>query len=147
LNEKAEDPDFGRGLFLSKNLGLGLFRGNRRVTKEEMMKTAKEIVDAVIALATDHKYDIEKIEVNSDVVGDISLEGVQTYGKEGHTCRFSAWLPLLAIRELTNWCSWEIAEMTDYPEMAHDGDWSGVRDTNRESIMEIFNTHVLPKIA
>jgi len=110
------------------------------------MKTPKEIVDAVIALAPDHEYQIDKLDVNSDVVGDISLEGIQTYGNKGDTVRFSAWLPLLAIRELTNWCSWEIAEMTDYPDMAHDGDWSGVRDTDRESILAIFNAHVLPKL-
>jgi hypothetical protein len=114
---------------------------------EDDMKTPKEIVDAVIALATDHEYQIDKIEVNSDTVGDISIEGTQTYGTKGDTCRFSAWLPLLAIRELTNWCSWDIAGMTDYPEMAHSGDWSGVRDTDRDTLMEIFNTHVLPKIA
>jgi hypothetical protein len=113
---------------------------------EDDMKTPKEIVDAVIALATDHKYEIDKMEVNSDQVGDIYLEGRQTYGTEGDTVKFSAWLPLMAIRELTNWCSREIAEMTDYPEMAYEGDWSGVRDTDRETIMEIFKAHVLPKL-
>ena len=101
------------------------------------MKTAKEIVDAVVALATDHKYDIE---------GTKEWDSTISPGEKS-SCRFEAWLPLIAIRELTNWCSWEIAEMTDYPEMAHSGDWSGVRDTDRESILEIFNAHVLPKLA
>lgn len=54
-------------------------------------------------------------------------------------CAFSAWLPLGSINERLNWCSKEIARMTDYPEMVMEGDWSGVRDSEEEKIWEIFN--------
>jgi hypothetical protein len=56
-------------------------------------------------------------------------------------CRMSGWLPLFAIRELTNWCDPKIANMSDYPEMR--GDWSGIRDSEKETIWKIFEAHVL----
>lgn len=76
---------------------------------------------------------------------DVVVDG--TYKPEGHKgegYRFSAWLPLLAIRERINWCAPEVARMTDHPEMTQAGDWSGVRDTDRERILEIFEAHVRP---
>ena len=98
---------------------------------------------AVLAL-TDSEYEIEEVEQLSSIPYDIGVKG--THNAYGREIRFSAWLPLLAIRELTDWCDPEIAEMTDYPEMALDGDWSGVRDTNRDSILAIFDRFVLPRL-
>jgi hypothetical protein len=77
-----------------------------------------------------------KSEMDFDVVVRCKSDTMGTFG---------AWLPLVAIRELTVWTRREIASMTDYPEMTEEGDWSGVRDTNREAIWEIFRQHV-PKV-
>lgn len=57
-------------------------------------------------------------------------------------CAFGMWLPLGAIRSLTQWPSREIANMTDHPEMTMEGDWSGVRDTSTDKIWAIFTQHV-----
>jgi hypothetical protein len=56
-----------------------------------------------------------------------------------------AWLPLGCIREMTKWTTPAIANMTDYPTMARHGDWSGVRDSEVETIWAIFTKHVLDK--
>ena len=56
---------------------------------------------------------------------------------------FSATLLLSCIRELTQWTSPTSANMTDYPEMVREGDWSGVRDTSEEKLWEIFRRFVL----
>lgn len=58
---------------------------------------------------------------------------------------FGAWLPLWAIKELTKWWEPVIAMMTDYPGMLQgpDPDWSAVRDTNEDSLWEIFETITL----
>ena len=61
---------------------------------------------------------------------------------EGTTCSFSAWLPLVAIRELTLWTSPEVASLTDHPTMCEEGDWSGVRDSEPENIWQIGRAHV-----
>lgn len=57
----------------------------------------------------------------------------------------SGWLPLSGINWLTQWTSRYIADMTDYPDMTYNGDWSGVRDSDREKIWAIFNRFVLMK--
>lgn len=84
------------------------------------------------------------VERESNREYDIVLKG--RYGKNARYmagCAFSAWLPLLAIKELTVWPSEEIANLTDYPDMAMAGDWSGVRDTDRDRIWYIFYRFVL----
>lgn len=84
-----------------------------------------------------------KVERRSDREYDLSIEG--RFGKDypymGGVA-FSAWLPLLAIRELTNWPSTEIASCTNYPDMVMEGDWSGVRDSEPENIWFIFDRFV-----
>ena len=57
--------------------------------------------------------------------------------------KFTAWLLLSCIRELTPWTCSELACMTDYPSMAREGDWSGVRDTEEERLWEIFQKFVV----
>lgn len=86
------------------------------------------------------KATIEKIERKSARAWDVRFEGIMPGA--GFSYRFTAWLPLAAIRELT-WTSRAIADECDYPMMAIDGDWSGIRDTNEEAIWRIFEKHVL----
>ena len=62
-------------------------------------------------------------------------------------CQFSAWLVLSAIRDLLPWTSPQIANMTDYPEMAKEGDWSGVRDTDEAKLWDIFYEHIVGNLA
>lgn len=85
-----------------------------------------------------------KVERRSDREYDLHMEG--RFGKDypymGGVL-FSAWLPLMAIRELTEWTSHRIASCTDYPDMVVDGDWSGVRDSDPETIWSVFNKFVI----
>ncbi len=69
---------------------------------------------------------------------DLALEG--RYMNETN---FSAWLPLLAIRELTPWAEESIASLTDYPDMTEAGDWSGMRDSDPDTVWFIFDRFVL----
>lgn len=80
-----------------------------------------------------------KIERRSEKMFDLTVEGFDP--EMG--CKFSAWLPLACIRYLTMWTSHKIAMHTDYPEMAIEGDWSGVRDSSTDSIWFIFDNFVL----
>ena len=105
-----------------------------------MNANEKKIVERLVA-----KCHIEDLKVTrrSDRECDLTLEG--RYGKDypylGGTA-FSAWLPLLAIRELTPWTSEAVASLTNYPNMASEGDWSGVRDSDPEAIWFIFDRFV-----
>lgn len=90
-----------------------------------------------------HLEDI-KVSRKSSREYDLNLEG--RYGKSAPYMAgvaFSAWLPLMAIRELTQWPSESIASLTDHPDMVMEGDWSGVRDSNEDSIWFIFDRFVL----
>lgn len=69
----------------------------------------------------------------SDREYDLTVEGKTVDG-----IGFSAWLVLGMIANLP-WTSNKVAEMTDYPSMAKEGDWSGVRDTDEEKLWAIFN--------
>lgn len=106
------------------------------------LKAANKLVEKVIERTQGYSVaSVERGETSHPA--DINVTGHN--GALG--CMFDAWLPLLAIRELTNWCSPDIADMTDYPCMAAEGDWSGVRDTDRTRILEIFDAHVAPQLA
>lgn len=85
-----------------------------------------------------------KIVRRSDKEYDLGLDGRfgPDYPYMGGVS-FSAWLPLLAIRELTVWTSSKIAQCSSYPEMAEEGDWSGIRDSEPENIWHIFNNFVV----
>lgn len=93
-------------------------------------------------LKTKH-IDVVKAERNSDREYDLKIEGV--YSEKSTYMAgisYSAWLPLLAIRELTDWTSKNIASHTDYPDMCEQGDWSGMRDSSKEAIWTIFEKYV-----
>ena len=72
----------------------------------------------------------------SDRLYDINFVGRRIVEEQSYS--FSGWLPLAFVRECVLWTSKEVARMTDYPTMAMEGDWSGVRDSRREVIWEIF---------
>jgi hypothetical protein len=99
----------------------------------------------IIARLT-NKCGLEELKVvrKSDREYDLGLDG-----RFGSACpymggvSFSAWLPLLAIRELTVWTSDEIAGCSNHPTMAAEGDWSGIRDSEPENIWHIFHTFVV----
>lgn len=78
-------------------------------------------------------YHLEVTEVGEREF-DLHFKGVK-----GHT--IFGWLPLGFIRQLVPWTSFDVAFMTDYPEMAAEGDWSGVRDSSEEKIWAIFNKY------
>jgi hypothetical protein len=105
-----------------------------------MNDNEKKILDRLV-----EKCHIEDLKVTrrSDRECDLTLEG--RFGKDypymGGTA-FSAWLPLLAIRELTMWTSEAVASLTDYPDMTAEGDWSGVRDSDPDTIWFIFERFV-----
>lgn len=105
------------------------------MTPNEQNLVARIVAKAYIA-------DI-KVTRRSEREYDLSVSGL--YAKDSKHMAgvaISAWLPLLAIRELTPWPSEEIAACTDYPEMVTEGDWSGVRDSDPETIWFIFERFV-----
>lgn len=106
-----------------------------------MTPNEKSIIERLSAQC--HLEDI-KVSRRSEREYDLTLEG--RYGKSAPYMAgvaFSAWLPLMAIRELTQWPSEAIASLTDYPDMVMEGDWSGVRDSNEDTIWFIFDRFAL----
>ena len=83
------------------------------------------------------KWDDYRVDRRSDKEYDLHIEGKYVGGT-----LFSAWLPLVAIRELTMWTSPQIAQFTNYSAMCEEGDWSGVRDSEPENIWVIFHKFV-----
>ena len=81
-----------------------------------------------------------------DAPCEIEMEGTKKALYGGGTYKFSAHLIIWAVRNLVNWCSPAVAELTDYPDMAESGDWSGVHDSCTEAKDEIFYRFVLCKV-
>ena len=105
-----------------------------------MTTNEKTIIERISSKA---RIEVHKVERRSDREYDLSIEG--RYADDAPYLAgvaFSAWLPLMAIRELTEWPSESIASLTDYPDMVMEGDWSGVRDSDEESIWFIFHRFV-----
>jgi hypothetical protein len=105
-----------------------------------MNENEKKMVDRLV-----EKCGIEDLNITrrSDREYDLTLKG--RYGKDypymGGTA-FTAWLPLFAISELTMWTEESIASLTDYPDMTASGDWSGMRDSDPDTIWFIFERFV-----
>jgi len=63
-------------------------------------------------------------------------------GSEGFWSKFSGWEPLMKIHHVylhgKPSVVGEICDMSDYPDMAASGDWSGIRDTSREQLLEMM---------
>lgn len=88
---------------------------------------------------------VSRIERQSDDEFDLIISGERIEKGLREPVRFSAWLPLGAIRDLTQWTRKEIANMTSYPEMVLEGDWSGVRDSSKDQQWAIFEKFVLKR--
>jgi hypothetical protein len=82
---------------------------------------------------------------NSDREFDLLIEGTHTQFSD-RGCKFVARLPLAALHSSCDWCSPQAAAMTDYPNMAMDGDWSAVRDTNADAQWRMFDALIEPTI-
>jgi hypothetical protein len=80
---------------------------------------------------------IESVEARSAREYDLGISG-QFTDANGSSYKFSGWLPLSYIHELGAWTTARLAAMTDYPEMARSGDWSGVRDSSVDSNWAMF---------
>ncbi len=85
-------------------------------------------------------YKIEKITRKSEKEFDVEMEcEVTTASPTGKAEPLvygsTEWLPLAVIRAVT-WPRY--ADMSDYPMMVAEGDWSGIRDSSRETKWEIF---------
>lgn len=103
----------------------------------------KAEIELVNRLVTKDGWEVSNIERRSDREFDLKVEG--KYGSNHPYMpgvSFSAWVVLAAIRELTNWTSREVAQYTKYPDMALEGDWSGVRDSDTDQLWNIFDRFV-----
>lgn len=77
----------------------------------------------------------------------LRISGKKSYTKQLNTYDFSCSLILASIATLLDWSSPEIAKLTDHPELARQGDWSGVRDSDDDKIYYIFQQHVIPLLS
>lgn len=88
------------------------------------------------------RVDILKVTRKTARAFDLDIEGeLPSLDKKSKPFPFSAWLPLYVIREYLNWTYPEIADMTSYPEMVMEGDWSGIRDSSHTQIWAIFKQY------
>jgi len=107
----------------------------------EVFTFRQEELDLLFKVAKHERETIETLKRRSIRLYDLEYSGRKSTG--GHhgsyieTCAFSAWLPLSAISSL-DWSTSEFADLSDYPDMALSGDWSGIRDTCPEGIWEMF---------
>lgn len=100
---------------------------------EETSPAERDLIERVFADAEDFR-----VSRRSEREYDLSVTGgtrVMFAEPMDHVVRFSAWLPLATIRE-TNWTRY--AQMSDYPVMVEHGDWSGIRDSDAETVWRIF---------
>jgi len=115
---------------------------------KELSEEAHSILSKVLLRCQDegYRYEIKKVTARSDDPIDLEIEGVQhasPYSDGDYTpTNFLAWLPLMAIHNLMDWTEMEFARELDYPFMAMEGDWSGVRDTDPEKIKRLFKIHI-----
>lgn len=85
-------------------------------------------------------FTVKKVKRNSIRIYDLHVDGDML--ANGRHVPFIAWLPLFALRNLTCWTHPAIANECDYPEMALDGDWSGIRDTETDHLWLIFEDNI-----
>ena len=107
--------------------------------KKRMVKPTK-MEQQLLDLLEQKGYQIDPQSIKRE---DHGMQFHLVFSGEKDTFDFSASLILACINELTPWTSPEVANMTDYPEMAMQGDWSGVRDTDMSLLWRIFFRHVV----
>jgi hypothetical protein len=127
------------------------------------METTRTVIDRELTMAealilhrlTEDGYTITDKVFHSETEFDLSFEGTHRYWmnattytvvgvpgvqhiEEGwQTTKFSAWLPLQILHDAP-WSDDPIAGLSDYPDMAYDGDWSAIRDTEEEGVWEML---------
>jgi len=94
--------------------------------------TANEL-EMLAKVAAHKRAEISSVIRRSEREYDIEFNGWD--GKM--RCNFSSWLPLAAIG-CVDWTGEEYAEMSDYPMMVAEGDWSGIRDSNEGAVWRMF---------
>jgi len=133
LKKRAKKLRLGK-----KRTGAYVFGTLRRVRKNPAkLSNAEKII--LLALAKKEGWKNYKIRRKSAKPFDIGIEGDSNRGM------FGADLMLSAIANFVNWTSPAVARISDYPSMAMEGDWSGIRDSSDEKIEAIFRLYVLPK--
>lgn len=85
---------------------------------------------------------IVSIERRSDREFDLIIHGTDSRTQNN----FSGLMLLLGINELVDWTRPSVARMSSHPEMAKEGDWSGIRDSDEDAQWAIFYEHVVPII-
>jgi hypothetical protein len=114
------------------------------------MKLSNREIALLARLAKNKKMAVvvNTIDRKSDREFDLVLNGV--YLLEADPTRrldFADYpLLLIAIEVLLDWTKSKVANMTDYPDMAKEGDWSGVRDTDINNLWLIFDEFITPKV-
>jgi len=101
----------------------------------------QKLIDAV---AVHEQWQTITVQRESDREFDLSIGGTHTQFET--PCYFRARLMLAALHSCCKWTSPGVAAMTDYPDMAMDGDWSAVRDSSDDTQWRIFNIHIEPHI-
>lgn len=86
-----------------------------------------------------------KIERRSKKEFDVGVKGKEKNSFSDEPNNFSACLLLASIRSLTDWCY--NSDWFDDPSMVRAGDWSGVRDTDEETLWIYFNQFVVPLVS
>jgi len=133
LRKRAKKLRLGK-----KRTGAYVYGTLRRVRgNPAKLSNAEKII--LLALAKKEGWKNYKIRRKSAKPFDIEIEGDSNRGM------FGADLMLSAIANFVNWTSPAVARISDYPSMAMEGDWSGIRDSSDEKIEAIFRLYVLPK--
>ena len=116
-------------------------------TRVQFHASTQKVLDdterRLIIKALGGRYHVINADRGSDREYDVTFTYIELNDLNVEVGRGSAWLPLYAIRELAKWTGHAVAMMTDYPGMTRSGDWSGVRDSERDTIWAIFQKHVL----
>ena len=99
----------------------------------ELTKNEKKLIN--ILTKRDGWLNI-KVERKSNREYDLKIKG------EDILTLFEAWLPLSTIRSV-DWPKY--ANMSSYPEMVSQGDWSGIRDSDTGNIW-LMLTHALTEL-
>jgi len=107
-----------------------------KYTKQEVMLLAKIVAHGI---KKNSGFELTEVSRLSDKEFDINYNA---YSGENYT--ISAWLPLASIHAFVTWPSRHVAILSDYPKMAMEGDWSGIRDSSRDKIWNIFDLYVDP---
>ena len=120
--------------------------GRTRTDFDDLTAEEVALVERWIIAARKHGYvkRIVSVKRGSFKAYDVHIHGEQSWKHDGTPLHaFSAWLPLAAINDMINWTHPNVAKETNYEQMALEGDWSAVRDSDPDRIWRIFEQFVL----